>query len=103
MSTPDLCLVARRVLDRAVFIASAHASSPGRDSSYSFEEREAFRVSYWTTVLGLDQEIQLALGICPFTLPCLPASVACLGDKLAALLLQTPSIQEAGLSSDQVP
>ena len=108
MSTPDLGLVARRVLNRSVFVASALAFPPCRDSSCSREDREVFRVSYWTTVFRLDQEIQLALGICPFTLPCLPAPVACLGDELAASLLWTASLeasllhsaQEAGSNSD---
>ena len=74
MSFRDLGVVAKRVLDRAVFIATAAVYPPCRDSSSSAEEREAFRVSYWSSVAQFDQAIQLSLGICPFAQPLLPAT-----------------------------
>ena len=86
MSSRDLGIVAKRVLDRAVFIATAAVYPPCRDSSSSAEEREAFRVSYWSSVAQLDQAIQLSLGICPFAQPLLPASAVCLGEELVATL-----------------
>ena len=98
MSARDLGVVARRVLYRAVFIATAAVYPPCRDSSSSSEERELFRVSYWTTVAHLDQAIQLSLGICPFAQPSLPASAACLGEELVETLRLLP-LQQADSSS----
>ena len=86
MSSRDLGVVAKRVLDRAVFIATAAVYPPCRDSSSSVEEREAFRVSYWSSVAQHDQAIQLSLGICPFAQPLLPASAVCLGEELVETL-----------------
>ena len=101
MSVRDLGVVARRVLDRAVFIATAAAYPSCRDSSSSPEERELFRVSYWTTVARLDQAIQLSLGICPFAQPFLPASVVCLGEELVATL-SLPLTEDPSLVVPQV-
>ena len=101
MSALDLSIVARRVLDRVVFIATAAAYPPCRDPSSSSEERELFRFSYWTTASHLDQAIQLALGICPFAQPSLPASAACLGEELVESLRLTASSEASLFPSQQ--
>ena len=101
MSSRDLGVVAKRVLDRAVFIATAAVYSPCRDSSSSAEEREIFRVSYWTSVAQFDQAIQLSLGICPFTQPLLPASAACLGEELVETLRLAASPEDPPLPVQQ--
>ena len=102
MSTRELGVVAKRVLDRAVFIATAAVYPPCRDSSSSAEEREAFRVSYWSSVAQFDQAIQLSLGICPFAQPLLPASAICLGEELVATLSLAASTEDPSLLVPQV-
>ena len=101
MSFRDFGVVAKRVLDRAFFIATAAVYPPCRDSSSSAEEREVFRVSYWSSVAQFDQAIQLSLGICPFAQPFLPASVVCLGEELVETL-SLPLTEDPSLVVPQV-